>query len=146
MNKQTTYEHIRQIRDKMFPPELEFGCEVEWSYVHTEGGNRWRRYKTGFVIRGNQDYRGSKYPQILINLEDQITNKKVSEKEIVLLGRPVSLNEILLMIKNHKAYIDCPEMALQLMAMLVTSSDFDLTKSIQDQTPEVLEDILKIID
>ena len=123
LNKKITiYREIREIRNKIFPPRLEFGCEV----LDTEFGRNDIYYFGSMSDRFVYLHKG--------NREKQEWDNKF-KKYYKILGKPISLNEIFLMIKNKnpKAQLD----------IIVNLLDFNLP--IKAQKSETLRKILELI-
>lgn len=90
---------------KGYVEELEFGCEILWEYVHTNGNQRWLKRKKGIVLRTELNYRSGDYSNVLVNFDSQNTNKKLLRKDFRNLGKPLELQEVLLALSGKYIYL-----------------------------------------
>ncbi len=178
MNKQTTYEHIREIRNKMFPPKLKFGCEVLIKSLCRDcenyNGNEYNfcndfecekqiitvdhRDKVYIDGYGNISLLGAEKPYYSINMtalkeEIDIIARYKKGMVVKILGRPISLNDILLMMgrkkKGNDIYAikeDGKLIDVFLGENIYGGIQFDLTLPIKDQDEETLIKILSLIE
>ena len=135
--KQELYNKIREIRNKHFPPKLEFGCEVE--------------VKSFFLPDELQNTQ-----QIVCKLNpvsESIVTASGNDVFLVdivnILGKPVSLNDVLRMCKILKK-----EVAINTDGFLFWEYKIDdglgiemidLSLPISEQSEETLEALLKLI-
>ena len=124
----TTYESIREIRNKHYPPVLEFGCEVYFKNKGIEATVLHRNYAGNYLVE-------------IFNTTTTIKEKQITRN----LGEPVTLNDVLLMLEQKG--FDSEYDYQVILAKLFTRRNriYDLTKSVQDQTKETLESIYELI-
>ncbi len=133
------YEKIRTIRNEMFPPKLEFGCEV----ISKMWGlrvilNKSPRQK--ITMTKEEDFDTYHCTGI-----DGNGDCFVPESELRPLGKPVSLQDILL-ITEKKLYPNYLEVnSIGELSGDVEICEIDFTKSIKDQREEALKAIYNLI-
>lgn len=124
---------LREIRNKHFPPKLEFGALLQGYDMET------KEKREIIFDEWLMSYSIEEKPHILARSEGEFINFQTEKN----LGKPVSLEEILRMIKNkygvdnfsEKLFTDIPEL-LRII---------DLTRSLEEQDDEVLEELIKLV-
>lgn len=143
MNKTETYNKIREICAEHIPEikELTFGAEIE------------REEKVfQFLYMSSYDHINKSRAYVVRDSENGI-GEIWSDEDYKILGRELSLQDILRVIPYS---IKCIRSSTSngLREMIIYTGDveydpnikLDLTRSIQDQEPEVLEQLLKIME
>jgi len=136
----TTYNKIRAIRNHLIPQKLEFGCEVV-SRIKDGTQEFHHILSSGNKIIGTTHYPTCEYSTKSVN----------SDLIIEILGKPLTTNDILLMLnkKNLDISLDL-EWASGILVVLQKMEGFetwiDLTKSIENQTEDTLSAILSLVE
>ena len=152
MNKKA--KQLRELRNKIIyngDVPLEFGCEVEidneyYIYIkyETEDFSEDKYFITKIDTNNGYGWREIIYNTSVITAFDEIQNN------IKILGKPVTLQEVLLMIRNYdnidagsyyKMYTN-GEIYNEVDELFVK---IDLTKSVEEQDEEVLDKLLGIL-
>lgn len=148
----TTYEKIREIRNKYFPPKLEFGVDIK-----TNGDN------TG-IYAGILGVTVQKH-MVSSGQSLSLINRGRKPRQDEILGTPVSLQDMLVMLKGKNVSIDCEGFIFKVIPFddnqtqdagynselkkcpleISDICQLDLTKSIQNQDEKTLLVLLGLI-
>ena len=134
-------KQIREIRNKHFKPKLEFGCEVSRH-------NAVRRKDDIFIFINNKKKDEFGRIQCYLGKKNGQSIAVYFDYELEILGKPTTYNEILRMLpKGYQIFSDGSLWEYMGYGEFREKEHYfiDLTKEIEDQKPEVLDKIIKML-
>ena len=131
---------LREKRNEVIPPKLEFGCEMLWKK---------EKMKMGSIFT----FLDMKHNGIL---KVKFSNGVIGERaafigDCILLGKPVSLQDLLVMMKYKKIQIQSNGVLQEVSGdtyeqeKRIIHCNLDLTLSIEEQSEKTLSAIMEIL-
>ena len=127
MNQKKYYNKIRKLRNKKFEQNLDFGCVVDV------------KNKIGYIINAKIV---DNFILGYILFHKNSTISQVLTDNFKIIGKPVTLTDILRMLEKH---LDIMEVHHQVLYNEDKEWYIDLTKEIKDQPEEILKKLYNLL-